>query len=145
MNELDVLASRLRDVSTLAQLLDAGFDTFETIRLIARACEDRAPDLLAAFMTAAGTAVEGRNALNDAPSLRPATGPPHVITVSATAGADHIADELAALAALLAQSLAEAGAWAFLEGDRAACQHATRAAADIHRLLARDLDETAAR
>ena len=145
MNQLDACAARVRSSATLAELLEAGFDAFEVIRQVARACEDRAPGLFAAFMTAAGTAVDGRNALNDAPSLRPATGPPHVITVSATAGADHIADELAALAALLAQSLAEAGAWAFLEGDRAACQHATRAAADIHRLLARDLDETAAR
>jgi hypothetical protein len=31
-------------------------------------------------MTAAGTAVDGRNALNDAPSLPPLTGPPPVIT-----------------------------------------------------------------
>lgn len=145
MKEMHAIASRLRDVSTLAELLDAGFDAFETIRLVARACEDRAPDLFAAFMTAAGTAVDGRNALNDAPSLPPPPGPAPVTTVSATASADQIADELAALAALLAQRLAETGAWARRGGDRAACQHATRAATDIHRLLARDLDETAAR
>jgi hypothetical protein len=145
MKELHAIASRLRDVSTLAELLDAGFDTFEAIRLIARVCEGRAPGLFAAFMTAAGTAVDGRNALNDAPSLPPPTRPPSVITVSATAGAGLIADELAMLAALLAQRLAETGAWVFLEDDRAACQHATRAARHIHRLLARDLDETVAR
>ena len=126
-------------------LLDAGFDAFEVIRLVARASEDLAPDLFAAFITTAGTAVEGRNALNDAPSLPPATGPPPTVTLSATVGAGHIADELAALAALLAQRLAEAGAQAVLEGDRAACQHAANAATDIHRLLARGLDETAAR
>jgi hypothetical protein len=80
MKELDAITSRLRDISTLAELLDAGFDAFEAIRLVARACEDRAPDLFAAFMTAAGTAVDGRNALNDAPSLPPPTGPPPVIT-----------------------------------------------------------------
>jgi len=56
--------------------------------------------------------------------------------VSATVDAGQIADELAALAALLAQRLAEAGAQAAGEGDRAACQHATHAATDIHRLLA---------
>jgi hypothetical protein len=55
--------------------------------------------------------------------------------MSATAGAGQIADELAALAALLAQRLAEAGAQTAGEGDRAACQHATHAAADIHRLV----------
>ena len=117
-------------------MLDAGFDAFEVIRLVARAGEDLAPDLFAAFITTAGTAVEGRNALGDAPSLPPATRPPPAITMSSTVGAGQIADELAALATLLAQRLAEAGAQAVREGDRAACQHATYAAADIHRLLA---------
>jgi hypothetical protein len=145
VKELDAIAARLRGVTTLAGLLDAGFDAFEVIRLVARAGEDLAPELFAAFMTAAGTAVEGRNVLNDAPSLPRATAPPPAITMSATVDADQIADELAGLAALLAQRLAEAGAQAVTEGDRAACQHATCAAADIHRLLARGLDETAAR
>jgi len=146
MNELDACTARVHSSATLAELLEAGFDAFEVIRLVARACEDRAPDLFAAFMTAAGTAVEGRNALNDAPSLPPArAGPPPARTVSARASADHIADELAALAALLAHRLAKARVQAVLEGDRTACQHAARTAAGIHRLLARDTDETAAR
>jgi hypothetical protein len=135
MKELDAIASRLRGDTALAGLLDAGFDAFEVIRLVARASEDLAPDLFAAFITAAGTAVEGRNALGDAPSLPPATTRP-AITMSAAVGAGQIADELAALATLLAQRLADAGAQAVREGDRAACQHAVDAAADIHRLLA---------
>ena len=135
MKELDAIASRLRGGTALAGLLDAGFDAFEVIRLVARASEDLAPDLFAAFITTAGTAVEGRNALGDAPSLSPATRRP-TITMSAAVGAGQIADELAALATLLAQRLAEAAAQAVREGDRAACQHATCAAADIHRLLA---------
>jgi hypothetical protein len=145
VKELGAIASRLRGGTTLADLLDAGFDAFEVIRLVARAGEDLAPDLFAAFMIAAGIAVEGRNALGNAPSLPPATEPPPAPTVSLAAGVGQIADELAALAALLAQRLAEAGAQAVGEGDRAACQHATHAAADIHRLLARGLDETATR
>jgi hypothetical protein len=136
VKELDAIASRLRSGTALAELLDAGFDAFEVIRLVARACEDREAELFAAFMTAAGTAVEGRNALGDAPSLPPATGPPPAVALSATAAAGQIADELAALAALLAQRLAEEGALAVREGDRAACQHAANAATDIHRLLA---------
>ena len=136
MKELDAIAARLRGGTALAGLLDAGFDAFEVIRLVARASEDLAPALFAAFITAAGTAVEGRNALGDAPSLPPATAPRPAITMSAAVGAGQIADELAALAALLAQRLAEAGAQGVGEGDRAACQHATCAAADIHRLLA---------
>jgi hypothetical protein len=132
---LDAIAARLRGGTALAGLLDAGFDAFEVIRLVARACEDLAPELFAAFITAAGAAVEGRNALGDAPSLPRATRRP-TIAMSSAVGAGQIADDLAALAALLAQRLAEAGAQAAGEGDRAACQHATCAAAGIHRLLA---------
>jgi hypothetical protein len=135
VKELDAIASRLRGGTTLAGLLDAGFDAFEAIRLVARASEDFAPDLFAAFITTAGTAVEGRNALGDAPSLPPATRRP-TITMSSTVDAGQIADELAALAALLAQRLAKAAAQAVGAGDRAACQHAVDAAAGIHRLLA---------
>jgi hypothetical protein len=146
MNELDACTARVRSTATLAELLDAGFDAFEVIRLVARACEDRAPELFAAFITAAGTAVEGRNALNGAPSLPPArAGPPPAPMVSAGAGADRIADELATLAVLLAHRLEEAREQVVLEGDRVACQHATRTAARIYRLLARYADETAAR
>src|SRR5262249_58935906 len=97
VKELDAIASRLRSGTCLAELLDAGFDAFEVIRLVARAGEDLAPELFAAFITAAGTAVEGRNALGDAPSLPPATGPPPAITMSATVDAGQIADDLAAL------------------------------------------------
>ena len=143
MKELDAITARVHRSTTLADLLDAGFDTFEVIRLMARACEDQAPELFTAFMTAATTAVEGRNALNDAPSLPSArTGTVPAPTVSAAVGADHIAEDLAALAALLARRLAEACAHGVLPGDRAACQHATRSAADIHRLLVQDIDET---
>jgi hypothetical protein len=136
MKELDAIASRLRGGAALAGLLDAGFDAFEVIRLVARAGEDLAPDLFAAFITTAGTAVEGRNTLGGAPSLPPATRRP-AITISSTVDAGQIADELAALATLLAQRLAVAGAQGVGEGgDRAACQHAVDAAAGIRRLLA---------
>jgi hypothetical protein len=146
MNELEGITARVHGSTTLAELLDAGFEAFEVIRLVARPCEDRAPDLFAAFMTAVGTAVEGRNALNDAPSIPPScSGPPPAPTVSAAADTGQIADELAALAALLAQRLAEACAHAVLADDRVACQYAARAAADIYQLLARDADETVTR
>jgi hypothetical protein len=96
VKELDAIASRLRGGTALAGVLDAGFDAFEVIRLVARASEDLAPELFAAFITAAGIAVEGRNALGGAPSLPAATGPPPAITMSATVGAGQIADELIA-------------------------------------------------
>src|SRR5258708_20276612 len=123
MKELDAIASRLRGGTTLAGLLDAGFDAFEVIRLVARASEDLAPDLFAVFMTAAGTAVEGRNALGDAPSLPPSTAPPPAVTMSATAGAARIAADPPAPAPLLAQRLAEAPPHAPRPPDHAARQH----------------------
>ncbi len=97
-------------------------------------------------MAAAAAAVEGRNALNDAPSLPPArTSPTPSPTVNLAADVGHVADGLAELAALLAQRLRGTAAQADLAGDRQACERATQAAADIHQLLSRDADETAAR
>lgn len=146
MNELAAVKARVQGSTTVPQLLDAGFDAFEVIRRVARACEDRAPGLFAAFMNAAGTAVEGRNALNEAPSLPPTRqGRPHPLTVHLAGDVDDIADELAALAAFLAGRLAEAAAQADLAGDQDACRHATHAAVGICQLLRRDTDATAAR
>ena len=56
MDELSAIAARVNGGSTVAELLDAAFDAFEFLRLVARACEDRAPELFAAFMLAAGSA-----------------------------------------------------------------------------------------
>jgi hypothetical protein len=146
MEELDTIAGRVADSTTIPGLLDAGFDAFEVLRRVARTCEDRAPGLFAAFMAAATTAVEGRNALNDAPSLPPVHGGPAPSpTVSLAAEVDHLADQLAAFAALLAQRLTEAAAQADLADDRDACERAAQAAADIRQILGRGDDETATR
>jgi hypothetical protein len=143
MAEIGEVAQRVRDSATVPDLLGAGFEAFEAIRLAARACEDRAPELFAAFMMAAGAAVEGRNALYAAPSLPAAPGgPPTAPTVSPAAGVAPIADELARLAALLTQRLHGALSEATLPGDRTACHHGAQAAAEIHWLLASDHDET---
>jgi hypothetical protein len=61
--------ARLREAASLPDVLDAGFAAFEAIRITARACEDQVPGLLAAFMTTADAAVDGREALTVAPSL----------------------------------------------------------------------------
>lgn len=143
MDGIAVLSARVRAAAGLPELLDAGFDAFEAIRAAARACEDRTTDLFAAFMMAAGTATEGRNALNAAPSLPPGTSAPNTNPpVSAATDVYGIADELADLAGLLARRLPKAAATATLSGDRAACDDAARAAAEIHQLLAGDSDET---
>lgn len=146
MTDLDAITARVRGSTTLPELLDACFDAFEVIRLVARACEYRAPGLLAALMTAGGLAVEGRNALNDAsslPLLR--SGPPLPSAVNVITGAGQCADDLATVALLVARRLTGAAARAGLAGDATACADAARAAAGIHRLLVRDFDETAVR
>jgi hypothetical protein len=145
MTELDAIIARVSGSTTLPELLDACFDAFEVIRLVARGGEDRAPGLLAAFMATAGAAVAGRNALNDAPSLPLArAGPPLPDATNLTGDAEQLADDLAAAALLLARRLAKAATRAGLAADDAACERAARAATEIRRLLARD-DETAVR
>ena len=67
---------RLRVALTLPEVLAAGFDGFEAIRLLARGNETRHPGWFAAFMTAADAAVDGREVLTLSPSLPPAGRPP---------------------------------------------------------------------
>ncbi len=139
MGGLDAIVARLRSSTTVAGLLDAGFDAFEAIRLACRACEDREPELFAAFMMAAGAAVEGRNALAGAPSLPSTRRGPRLTAplVSQAGDVDRIADELADLAGLLADRL-RAAPQAAGPGDRAACHQAAGAASQIRLVLARN-------
>jgi len=146
MNDLDAIAARVVFATSVPELLDAGFDAFEVIRQVARACEDRTQELFAAFVLAAGAAVEGRNALNDAPSLpHGRRGAAFTPAVSHAPDVDRVADELAELAAPLARRLYEEAAQVDLAADRDACERATRAAADIYQLLGRDTDEATTR
>lgn len=142
MDEIDFLAARVRESASLPELLDAGFDAFEAIRSAARACEDRTPELFAAFMMAAGTATEARNALTGAPSLPPSNASSAGLLVAATADVGHVADKLADLAGLMARRLPDVAAAAPAAGDRVACHDAALAAAAIHQLLTRGSGET---
>jgi hypothetical protein len=62
---------RLRQAADLPDILAAGFDAFEALRITARTCQDRAPGLLAAFMTAADAAVDGRASCISTPVSEP--------------------------------------------------------------------------
>lgn len=75
--------ARVRQAASLPEILDAGFDAFEAIRISARTCQDQIPGLFAAFMTTADAAVDGREALTIAPSL-----PRHGCTAPARRSAD---------------------------------------------------------
>ena len=139
MHDVKAIMARLRGARSLPQLLEASFDAFETIRVLARGSEDIVPSLFAAFMTAADAAVDGRQAITAAPSLPPAPGVT-LVTASPAAGADinTIAVALAALGALLDERLAHAADRALISGDRAACQEAAEAGRRIHQLMAGD-------
>ncbi|HEY5361484.1 MAG TPA: hypothetical protein VIJ82_27990 [Streptosporangiaceae bacterium] len=127
---------RLRAATGLPELLSAGFDAFEVIRVLARSCEDRAPELFAAFMTTADAAVDGREAITASPALPSAPGSATAATAAA-APPDQVTASLAALAGLLSERLALAADLAAEPGDRSACQEAGRAARRIGGLMGR--------
>jgi hypothetical protein len=137
MPQADGIEARLSQAGSLAETLAAGFDAFEVIRMTARAWQDRAPELFAAFMTAADAAVDGREALTIAPSLPPADRARPDDTVAAGADPGQASNTLTALAAALRDRLTRAAALAVLPGDQAACQDAAQAAARICQLMAR--------
>ncbi len=121
----------------MPEVLAAGFDAFEAIRMSARDSQDQVPELFAAFMTIADAAVDGREALTVAPSLPLADGaaPDHAVSAGADAG--QAANALAAFAAVLRDRLSHAAALADTPGDRIACQEAAAAAGRICQRMAR--------
>ncbi|SRR6266536_302521 len=131
----------------LPETLGWAFDAFEATRFAARNCEDRVPELFATFMMSAGAAVEGRNAVVDAPSfpLGRRAAPRSELPAGGATDVEQIADELTALTEVLAERLAQAAVVARSAGDRSACDNAAESAHRIRRLLARASNETAAR
>lgn len=140
MSEVPHAASteaRARQAATLPQILDAGFDAFEFIRITARSYQDQVPELFAAFMTAADTAANGREALTIAPSLPRHAEPMPEGAASADAGAGQAADVLAELAAALRERLTAAARQADLPDDQAGCHDAVGAVGQICQLMTR--------
>ena len=129
---------RLQEASGLPELLAASFDTFEAIRQEADSWVDEVPELFAAFMTTAVTAVEGREAVTAAPSLPPGPGGPQPSLLTADAGLNEAIDTLADLGALLDCCLTQAAASATNPQDRAACEEAADSARQIRHLMTRE-------
>jgi hypothetical protein len=137
VQETSEIMTRLRNAASLPDILAAAFDAFETIRQLARDCEEHAPALLAAFMTTADAAVEGREAISVAPGLAPpgrardqVTGP------EPSAPVEEVAAALTALSALLRDRLRHAATIATAAGDQTACTDAAQAAGRICQLMA---------
>jgi hypothetical protein len=142
LRETSGIEARLRATATVADTLAAGFDAFEIIRLLARDCEHRVPGLLAAFMTAADAAVDGREAITAAPALpRPGRSGARAGVPGASPDVAQIAGALAALGALLRDCLSRAATLAADPEDQAACKDAAQAAGRICQLMARDDDD----
>jgi hypothetical protein len=137
VQELSGITTRVRDADSLPDTLAAGFDAFEAVRQLARGCEDGVPALLAAFMTTADAAVDGREAITIAHSLPPGGGAAAVSVGAASASADEVAGALAGLGALLRDRLSCTAASAVTAADRAACTKAAQAAGRICQLMAR--------
>jgi hypothetical protein len=140
MQETQSIQARLRDASTLPDTLAVSFDAFEAIRVAARSSVDRIPELFAAFMTTAGAAVEGREAVTAAPSLPAAPAAAQPGLLAAGDSIDDAMDALAAIGALLDSRLTHVGTAATIHGDRVACGEAAGAARRIHQLMARGDD-----
>jgi hypothetical protein len=131
---VDCATAVLEQATTVTAILTASLTAFQIIHQLARSCEDRKPHLFAAFFTATGAAIEGREAIMLAASPPPVSHPAE-ITAPPDTDAEDIADSLAALAAVLAGRLVDAGTMATAPGDQAACLKAAAAAREVHRLL----------
>ena len=140
MSETQPIQTRLQDASSLADTLAVSFDAFEAIRLAARSCVDRIPELFAAFMTTAGAAVEGREAITAAPSLPPGPAAAQPGLLASGDSVDNALDVLSALGALLDSRLTQAAEAATINADRVACGEAAGAAWRIHQLMTRSDD-----
>ena len=140
MTSITRTLQRLQHAAGLAAILDAASDAFEDVLQAIRACEDPDGGLFAAFVMAAASAADGRDAILFAPSLPPGQDgrtPAADDEGSAVESAASIAGAVAGLSRVLAARLTEAWETATDPGDRAACADAICCAQSIHDLLGR--------
>jgi hypothetical protein len=146
--EIELSDGCLRRATSLPDLLAAGFDAFEVIRRLARQSQGKAPDLLAAFMSAATVAADGRDAIASAPALLSAGSPARPGgRPGREPGPQAAADSIARLAAVLADRLDHAASLATTPRDWRACEDGAQAARQIYQLMAPagDSDDSHAR
>jgi len=133
----DGIEVRLQQAAGLPEILSAGFDAFEVIRVTARQHQDQESGLFAAFMTAADAAVDGREALTLAQSLAHEPCMQPVPLAGPGLDASRVADTLATVADLLRDRLSHAVTLAREPGDQVACHDAAEAADQIRQLMIR--------
>jgi hypothetical protein len=133
MTMMDAAQQRLQEADGLAVVLDAAYAAFEGMVSVIHPVQDPSSGLFAAFVMAAASAVDGRNALALAPSLprhsllavpaeqQPRPGEPP----------ERVADLVAGLSRLVAEQLTQAAVSAPDIDDRDACRHSAQSARDI--------------
>jgi hypothetical protein len=137
VKQIEMIEQHLGEAVGVGDVLAAGWGIFELVGDLAAACAEQSVDLYPAFMFARSAAVDGRNAIAFAPSV-PAVGAAlSGAPVLWTGDVSEVADALAGLASALSMRLRAVARLAADDGDRAACENATRDADRISELLAR--------
>ena len=138
MTSLYRTRARLEHAVGLTAVMDAAYDAFENLLAVIREHEDPASGLFAAFMFAAASAANGRDAILFAPSLRPPATPTGPRRKKRSQRAPlRMPQMLPPTWVTCWLRLLEAGEAAADPGDRAACLAATQCAAEIRVLLRR--------
>jgi hypothetical protein len=138
MHDIDAMRARLSAAANLPDTLAAGWDAFELVQAVADAHAEQAPDLFAAFMFAAASAADGRDAVGFAPSMLATPGTPAGPASPGQGEAYEAADQIVGLMAVLASRLQEAAGQAQDPADRQACDQAAYEAERILDLLGLD-------
>lgn len=136
MQQAGQLEQKLLKAGSVADVLAAGWEIFELVRVIAAASAGQAADMYPAFTFARGAAVSGRNALAFAPSMPAGPGASFESLAPPACDVQEIADAVAGLASALSARLRETAAIAADAGDRSACEDAADDAERIIGLLA---------
>ncbi|MGH3294836.1 MAG: hypothetical protein ACRDP7_23860 [Trebonia sp.] len=134
---MDTAQQHLREADGLAAVLDAAYAAYEGMLSVIHLVQDPASGLFAAFVMAAASAADGRNALALAPSLpgRPLLAVPAGQQPGLGEPPERVAEVVTRLSQLIAERLTQAAASAADTGDRDACRHAAQRARDICGLL----------
>jgi hypothetical protein len=136
VREVEAMRERLGAVDGLADTLAVSWDCFELMQALTDKHADQDPGMFAAFMFAAASATEGRDAIGLAPSLPSITGPSADHRERDPGDPGKLADSLVGLTSELGATLLRAARQASDPGDRRACEHAARQASRIGELLA---------
>lgn len=134
---MDTTQQRLQEADGLAAVLDAAYGAFEGMLSVIYPVQDPASGLFAAFVMAAASAADGRNALALAPSLpgHPLSTMPAELQLWSGEPPERVAEVVAALSTVVAERLTQAAASAPDTGDQTACQNAAQSAREICGML----------